>query len=153
VTRPTDKTDETFEMFTDNPFRQIHELGGIKDNKGKARMDLLSTKALFAIARVLGFGARKYNPNNWRLGLSWNDTFASLQRHLWAWFDGEDIDPESGESHLGCAGAQLMFLLEYYLTNTGEDDRWKGVPPLTVEKITEALAGSATVEALKKGVK
>jgi hypothetical protein len=106
--------------------RQVHLLGGAKDNKGKPRADLLPPKALLAMAEVLGYGASMYGSNNWRLGLAWEDTYASLQRHLLAWHDLEDVDPESGLTHLAHAGCQLMFLLEYSLTGTGEDNRWRG---------------------------
>lgn len=114
----------TFITYEANPLRQEHALGGVKDNRGKSRIDLIPSKPLVAIGEVLAFGARKYKPNNWRLGLSWEDTFASLQRHLLAWHDGEDTDPETKLAHLAHAGCQLMFLIEYAMTQTGEDDRW-----------------------------
>ena len=48
--------------------------------------------------------------NNWRQGgMRWGQVFASLQRHLWAWWRGEDKDPESGLSHLAHATANVMF--------------------------------------------
>lgn len=112
---------ETFVSYADNPLRHTFGSGGIKDNRGKARVDLLPSKPLLAIAHVLGFGAQKYKPHNWRRGLPWGDTYASLQRHLLAWNDGEDTDPESQFSHLANAGCQLMFLLEYVITELGVD--------------------------------
>jgi hypothetical protein len=97
----------------------------MKDNLLKPRVELIPTKPLIAMAEVLGYGARTYAPNNWRAGMSWEDTYASLQRHLLAWHDGESLDPGSGLSHLSHALCQLAFLSEFELTGTGEDDRFK----------------------------
>lgn len=116
---------ETFQRFEDHPERHVYETGGIKDNKGKARIDLIPPDAIFAIAEVLTFGARKYRTWNWARGLPWGDTFASLQRHLWAWANGEDVDPETGLSHLAHANCQAMFLLTFAIRDVGDDDRWK----------------------------
>jgi hypothetical protein len=45
-----------------------------------------------------------------------NDTskpryFDAAQRHLWAWWEGEARDPESGLPHLAHAVACLLFVL------------------------------------------
>lgn len=116
--------DGKFIMHEDNPLRQRSVTGGAKDNRGKSRVDLLPFQPLLAVGRVLGFGARKYQPHNWRLGLGWSDTIGSALRHVFAFADGEDIDSESGECHVDNALAQLLFLSEYYHTATGTDDRW-----------------------------
>jgi hypothetical protein len=46
-------------------------------------------------------------------------------RHLHAFNDGEDKDPESGLSHLAHASCCLMFLLEFEKTHQELDDRYK----------------------------
>jgi nucleoside 2-deoxyribosyltransferase len=120
--------DGKFINYADNPMRQRQATGGVKDSRGKPRVDLLPTKPLLAVGRVLGFGAVKYKPHNWRLGLSWSDTLGSALRHILAFADGEDIDPESGECHIDNALAQLMFQSEYFHTKTGIDDRWSSLP-------------------------
>lgn len=117
-------TTTSFEFYEDNPERQRSEHGGVKDNASKPRVDLLPSKPLMAAGRVMAFGAKKYKPHNWRLGLGWSDTYASAMRHLLAFMDGEDIDPESQEPHIVNALCQVLFLCEYYLTGTGTDDRW-----------------------------
>jgi hypothetical protein len=50
--------------------------------------------------RVAEFGATKYAPDNWRKGLPISQLSGSLQRHLWAYMEGEEFDSESGLSHL-----------------------------------------------------
>lgn len=115
---------EPFQMYEDNPLRQRTVHGGVKDNRGKSRVDLLPTKPLVAAGEVMEYGARKYKPHNWRLGLNWSDTMASAMRHLLAFNDGEDLDPETGKPHLAHALCQVLFLAEYYMTGTGTDDRF-----------------------------
>jgi hypothetical protein len=111
-----------------NPLRQRAITGAVKDNRGKPRVELLPVEPLLAVGRVLGFGAAKYKPNNWRLGLSWSQTIGSALRHIFAFAGGEDMDSESGEMHIDNAICQLMFLSTYWHTKTGEDDRWSSLP-------------------------
>lgn len=98
---------------------------GKKYDGGKPRLDLLSSKALVAIAEVMTFGATKYGDNNWRGGIKWSRVFGALMRHAWAWWSGEDKDKETGLSHLAHAGCCIMFLLEYESTRRELDDRYK----------------------------
>lgn len=106
---------------------QVSPTGGLKDNLDKPAVELLPSKALLAVAEVIGFGARKYAPHNWRRGVSWTQTLGSAQRHLLAWNDGEDLDPETGYTHLAHAATQIMFLIEFTMTSTGVDDRFSTV--------------------------
>jgi hypothetical protein len=88
--------------------------GGAKGQK-MARFDLLPPDALFAIAEQFGHGAAKYAERNWERGVDWSLPFAALQRHVWAWWGGEDIDPESGQHHLAAVGWHALALLTYAL--------------------------------------
>ncbi len=96
----------------------------VKYDSKKIRLDLLSTTAMEEVAKVLTFGAEKYADNNWRLGMSWSRLLRAAVGHTWAFMRGEDLDPETGLCHLAHAICCLMFLLEYYLTNNGDDNRW-----------------------------
>jgi hypothetical protein len=100
-------------------------MGGTKHDTGKARMELLSTVALTEIAKVLAFGANKYDAHNWRKGLNWSRLYGAALRHLLAHMDGQDKDEESGLSHLAHAACCLMFLLEHEAKGLGHDDRHK----------------------------
>lgn len=99
--------------------------GGVKFDAGKPRMSLLPAHPLTEIAKVLTFGAQKYEAHNWRKGFDYSRVMDALQRHLHAWNEGEDIDPESGLSHLAHAGCNILFLLEFERRGTGNDDRFK----------------------------
>lgn len=86
---------------------------GRKDDAGKLPMDLIPWRAIERIAAVLEYGARKYAPENWRkVPDPRRRYFAAGMRHLVAWWQGQENDPESGLPHLAHAGACLLFLLE-----------------------------------------
>lgn len=56
------------------------------------------------------FGAKKYNDHNWMKGLKTTEICESLLRHVFAYLEGEDNDPESGISHIGHIQCNAMFL-------------------------------------------
>jgi hypothetical protein len=98
---------------------------GIKYDEHKPRWDLLPFDALNEIAKVMTYGAIKYEPRNWEHGMSWNRVFASMQRHLSAWFHGNNIDDESKMSHLAHAACCMLYLLAFEVRREGIDDRPK----------------------------
>lgn len=73
----------------------------------------------------MGFGAKKYEDYGWAAGLDHSRVYAAILRHLFAYWRGENNDPESGESHLAHAGCGIMFLLTYKINDIGRDDRHK----------------------------
>jgi hypothetical protein len=102
----------------------------LKFDTDKLPLNLLSTEAMNQTAAVLAFGAQKYAAHNWRKGFAWSRPLAAAMRHLTAFNDGEDKDPESGLSHLAHAACCIMFLLEFEKTHQHLDDRYKPhVPP------------------------
>src|SRR5688572_5557820 len=96
---------------------------GVKHDQHKRRLDLLSVPAMEGTADVLTHGANKYGDRNWELGLDYNRPYGALLRHLYAWWNGEDADPDSGMHHLDHAACELMFLQHYSKTGTGVDNR------------------------------
>ena len=92
---------------------------------GKPMFDLLPAESLAEIQLVMEFGAKKYGAQNWRKGTCWRKYLGSAMRHLFAWAAGEDLDPDSGLSHLAHAGCNILFLLSYSKTGAGTDDRYK----------------------------
>ena len=88
--------------------------GGRKFDGGKLQYGLLPPAALKATVEILTFGAEKYEPDNWKyVPDSKRRYFDALNRHLWAWKEGEKMDPESGKHHLAHAMCCLMFLYEH----------------------------------------
>lgn len=100
-------------------------MAGTKYDQGKIPLNLLDPVFLYGTAQVLGFGAEKYAPYNWAEGMKWSRVFGALMRHMWAWWGGEENDPETGLSHLYHASCCLMFLANYQKNGVGEDDRYK----------------------------
>ena len=94
-----------------------------KDDHGKLRFDLIPPGALKELAAVYTVGAQKYGDRNWEQGLAWGRVFAAIQRHLWAWWGGEELDPEDGLSHLAHAAWGCFTLMEYAQTHPEMDER------------------------------
>ncbi|KKN77099.1 hypothetical protein LCGC14_0364400 [marine sediment metagenome] len=91
----------------------------------KPPLGLLSRIALEETAQVLAFGAYKYGRDNWRGGVNWQRYIDAALRHIMAFAEGEDLDPESGLSHMAHAACCIMFLLEYAKTHPEFDNRYK----------------------------
>ena len=82
--------------------------------------------ALVAIGRVMQEGERKYGPMNWRTeAVPVSVYYDAALRHLLAYWDGQDIDVESGLPHLWLAASNLCILIDAH-TSGGvwlDDDR------------------------------
>ena len=69
------------------------------------------------------FGAKKYAAWNWAKGMKWSVPIACIKRHCMALLDGELIDPESGVSHFGAVGCNVVMLMHYVDHYREGDDR------------------------------
>lgn len=98
---------------------------GLKSDCDKARTDLLPIIPLLGAARVFGFGARKYGEFNFRGGIKHLRLYGACLRHLFAWYEREDVDPESGELHLDHALCSLMMLRQMVHERPDLDDRYQ----------------------------
>lgn len=94
-----------------------------KDDAGKLRYDLIPPEALDAVAGVFSIGATKYGARNWEKGMSWGRVFAAMMRHAWAWWRGEERDPQDGQHHLDSVIWCAMVLRTYVARGVGTDDR------------------------------
>lgn len=117
-------------MLSEVDIEDYKEMGykqpeGRKDDAEKPPMALLDSQFLEGVARVLGFGAKKYAPNNWRGGIAYTRLISAAMRHLSAINRGEDIDPESQYPHVYHLGCTVMFLSGMMATRPDLDDRWK----------------------------
>lgn len=93
---------------------QTATTGGRKFDGNKLEYGLTPPLALQEMVKVLTFGAQKYERDNWkRVPDSKRRYFDALQRHVWAWKMGEQLDPESGMHHLAHAMCCLSFLYEH----------------------------------------
>lgn len=99
-------------------------MAGMKFDGEKVRMDLLPPEAIRTVAKIFTFGANKYGDHNWREGINHSRLYAAVQRHLNSYWSGEDLDPESGETHLAHAVCGLLMMMS--LDPEKYDDRYKG---------------------------
>ena len=104
--------------------------GGKKGQKN-ARFDLIPPYPLWKLAELYGAGAKKYADHNWLRGYDWSLSFAAAMRHLWQFWGGEEIDPETGMPHATCAAFHCFTLVQFMETFRDGDDRPK--PPSKVE--------------------
>ena len=89
---------------------------GLKYDGEKPMMHLLPPKAINEVAKVLTFGAQKYDEENWRKLDNLQSRYTSgALRHIFAHIDSETLDTESGFSHLAHAICCLLFKLEIEL--------------------------------------
>lgn len=88
----------------------VQENGGMKDDSGKLRYDLLPPGPIRQLVEILTFGARKYAPNNWQK-VDQQRYRDAMMRHYEAWREGEALDPDSGLHHLAHCMCNVMFML------------------------------------------
>ncbi len=85
---------------------------GVKYDEDKLQWSLLPFRALKEVVAVLGFGAKKYAPDNWQRVPDASTRYVDAAfRHLTDWHLKERLDGETGKSHLAHAICCLLFLL------------------------------------------
>jgi hypothetical protein len=98
----------------------------------KLPLDLIPPIALVEMAAVLGLGAdcpaKAYGRWNWRGAPVEAETYvAAIERHLLRWRSGEELDDQTGVSHLASAMASLAILRDAQDAGTLVDNR-RGSP-------------------------
>lgn len=97
----------------------------VKHDAGKPEMSLIPRESMEGVAAVLSFGKRKYAAHNWRGGFAWSRLLDAALRHITSFNNGEDLDPESGLSHIDHAACCLAFLQAHIKSGLGKDDRYR----------------------------
>jgi len=119
-------------------------------NEGKPKLSFIPISTLYDAAHVFEFGSKKYSVNNWEKGFNWLSVYDSLMRHMSAWRDGEDLDPESGLPHLGHAMCNMIMLSRFKETHPEMDDRYNKVSERSILK--PKGKGKITQEQARKAV-
>ena len=104
--------DQAYEnMPTNNLKSALKEHGdkAMRFNEGKLQWSLVHYKSLEPLVRVMMYGAKKYAPENWKNQMDRQQILNSMMRHVAALIDGEQIDAESQELHIGHIMANAMF--------------------------------------------
>lgn len=82
-----------------------------KADKGKLELSLVNTELVKAVAEVRMYGTEKYGDSeNWRK-VEPKRYVDALYRHLLAYIEGNEVDEESGLSHLAHMACNISFLL------------------------------------------
>jgi hypothetical protein len=97
-----------------------------KDAIGSRKVGLsrVSMPVMMEVDVAMFEGAMKYGRHNYRaIGIRSSVYFDATLRHLFAWWEGQDIDPDSGLHHITKAIAGLMVVRDAMLQGKVDDDR------------------------------
>lgn len=110
--------------ITEEEIRVVNpSTGGAKGSK-EAKFSLIPKEQLWDVARLYGFGAEKYDRNNWRRGYDWSLSMDALERHLalfWEW--RESTDEETQCHHLSSVVFHALALMFFETNHPELDDR------------------------------
>jgi hypothetical protein len=116
-----------------------------KDAMGvlKPPISTVPTGPIFRIGVAMNEGARKYGRHNYRtVGVRASVYYDALMRHMMSYWDGEDVDPDSGLCHLDKAAACLIVWMDAQTNGMLNDDR----PPVAAN-VLPALTQVIRVQA------
>lgn len=156
IEQPTTAGD-THEMLTFAPLADVaNNTGGgagkqtnPKDLVGSRKVPLstLPFRVLWRVGLAMLEGMCKYGRHNYRVaGVRASVYFDGAMRHLGAWWEGEDIDPDSGFNHIDKLLADLMVLRDSMLAGNWVDDR----PPRAKDDFTHLNAEAARIVDMHK---
>jgi len=100
-----------------------------KDAIGSDKLPLHLWPTTATIMGALGLldGALKYGRSNFRaVGVRASIYYDAARRHLDAWFEGEDVDPDSGLPHHAHALACIAIIVDAQAAGKLTDDRMYG---------------------------
>lgn len=90
----------------------------------KPPMSVLPWPVLYEVGVGMLEGACKYRRHNYRrVGVRASIYFDATMRHMALWWEGEDLDPDSGLSHITKAIAGLVVLRDAQMRDMVTDDR------------------------------
>lgn len=90
----------------------------------KPRISAVPPIALMALGAAMQDGCNKYGMFNWRDSAVTSTVFYdAIQRHLLAWYSGEDYAPDSHVHHLAHVMAGCAILLDAEFNGINNDDR------------------------------
>ena len=95
---------------------------GVKYDQEKPDYSLLPFGALDDVVKVLTYGAKKYDRDNWKYVDDYRYKAAAM-RHFSAYMQGEDLDPESNIHHLAHMACSVLFLLQKELDSVDNSSK------------------------------
>lgn len=117
--------------------------GNPKDAVGSLKFGMSNVSAQVIAEMSVGMleGALKYGRHNYRIkGVRASVYYDAANRHIMAYWEGEDIDPESGLPHIVKAMTSLAVLREGYIMGNVQDDRPPRLQTGWIGKLNEMVA-------------
>jgi hypothetical protein len=109
-------------ILAEGPRKRTNPKEEFGDNK--IPLHLWPDTATLLGALALLHGALKYGRANWRpMGVKASTYYSAGRRHFAAWFEGEDLDPDSGLPHLAHVLACVAIVIDAGATGNLVDDR------------------------------
>lgn len=106
----------------------------------KTPMSCLPATVMAEVSLGMMEGALKYGRHNYRvIGVRASVYYDAAMRHLMAWWEGEDLDPDSGLNHVVKAIASLVVVRDAMIQGKFTDDR----PPMAPGGWMAALNAAA----------
>ncbi len=96
----------------------------------KVPLSTVPAQVMAEVGLAMLEGALKYGRHNYRVaGVRASVYIDAAMRHILAWWEGQDVDPDSGLSHITKAIASLSVLRDAQINGVCSDDRPPS-PPL-----------------------
>lgn len=90
----------------------------------KAPLHCIPSGPIYELGLAMFEGSRKYGRHNYRaIGVRASTYYDAAMGHIKDWWEGEDIDPDSGLHHLIKAAACLLVVRDSMLMGNFSDDR------------------------------
>lgn len=105
----------------------------------KSRVDLIDPAFILALGDHYAAGAKKYAERNWEKGMSFSRCYASAQRHMLAFWAGEELDAETGSPHV-IAAAWNMAALHHYMSRPDLREKFDDRPKFDVSPVDDTAA-------------
>jgi len=115
--------------FVPSEVRMVNEKTGGEKGSKRERYDLIPWEPMDEVARLYERGAAKYSEHNWCKGYAWKLSFSSLIRHAVAFWQGEDIDPETECDHMASVVFHALALMYFRKHHPDLDDRGTDAVP------------------------
>lgn len=126
LTAPVDEFEESesINLVVKEPQTTQNDGESKRYNAGKIQTREIDPNFILALGEVLTKSRVKYEHYNWQKPTKFSTPYESLMRHLLAFQSGEDIDKETGCSHLAHCATNIMFLMYHDRENKEyADDR------------------------------
>jgi len=106
----------------------------------KVPMSTIPAPVMAELGVAMLEGAMKYGRHNYRvIGVRGSVYYDAVMRHMLSWWEGENVDPDSGVNHIVKAIASLVVLRDAMQRGNWVDDRPPASPNGWVEQCNERV--------------